>query len=693
MKEKLYYRICKGLKDYGKYYPVEKSVHDVIDDYDTDWYKSVYFYTEKQVQEADEDIEVINKKSGDKYFRKRGIAKLSGADGTFYDTVPGITNKLVFDFDDAEKPENALKELKELVGKLEHFNVNIDDCEIIFSANKGYHLIVNTDKYFNSSEMRSICMSLTENMVTRDTTVYNDARIIRIPHTKHQKSGRYCTPLFMEDLTGNFEDHCKLSEGKFLPEIGTRIVSLPEEILEMKNNIIKVEKAVVESIGSSFEEMKEAIQNMNFLDKWKNMPAQKWVLHQGYIPRGFGQEARMILASTYKAMQFCETDAYRMLKSVSERRVEITGDPNSAFDTDEVWTNVIQTVFSDVWQGGCYGINHVLLKSIDSLIPINHRYERIGGSLVMDKREGFSRFVEYAKNIDKNTIKFGIKGLDDNLRIMTSNVYGFLASPGVGKTSISLQIMEYTSRTSNKVMYFSFDMSMPDTYAKILTRHTSEDEEVILKKLKDGTEEEKEKYFKLIEKYYSNVDFVFKPGLTIEDMENCLLQREDETGIKTKLIVVDYLSLIKTPGADGNQKNIEAIQGLRYLAHNLNLAVFVLLQPNKINSTPDEPIKSYNAIKGSSEIPEACTAVLTGYRPGFDPLSYGNDHYFTFICVKNRKGRLFSADFNWRGKEGLIRELEGPERDQLKMFREMKKELKEEERKNSGIRGSGTQYF
>jgi replicative DNA helicase len=247
-------------------------------------------------------------------------------------------------------------------------------------------------------------------------------------------------------------------------------------------------------------------------------------------------------------------------------------------------------------------------------------------------------------------------------------------------TSVALQIMENTSKAGNKTTYFSFDMSLDDTYEKILIRHTGKDGDEIMRNIKDNDEEKIQQYKNILSKYYKNVDFVFKPGLSIEDMEKAIIEREEETGVPTKLVVVDYLTLIKTPGSDGNQKVIDAIQGLRFLAHNMNVCVFVLLQPNKMNSTPSEPIKSYNAIKGSSEVPEACTAILTAYREGFNPLNFDEDHYFTFICVKNRKGRLFSLDYNWRGKEGMIREMEPIERETLKELRAMKKEEAEEQR-------------
>jgi len=679
--EKLFYRLCKGLTE-GEFYSVDISPYEIIDDLNKDWYQSVYLYTEKQINDAEEMVEVKHKKTGKVYKRKRGIAKLVTTDGVKYDTVPGITNKLVFDFDHEENPELARRDLVELLKRLEKRGISADDIDMCYSGNKGFHLIIQTDQWFSAAEHKAIALSLADGLLTKDVVVYNDSRVIRVPHTKHQKSSRYCTPVYAEDLALEMSEIEQIAGETYAPNPERRIVELPAEILELKNRVVEVERKVVEAVGSSFDEMKVAIQKLDFTKKLPNMPAAKWVLHMGFIPRGYGQEARMILASTYKSMMLCEEDAYRMLKSVSERRVKLTGDQNAAFDTDELWTNVISTVFSDLWQGGSYGISHPLLKAVDEILPPYLRYDRLATAAVIDKDEAFSRYMNYAKNVDKNTIEFGIPILDKNIRIMTKNVYGLLAPPSVGKTSWALQVLENTSRAGNKTTYGSFDMSLDDTYEKILIRHTGKDGEQIMRDIQAGDEKIISGYKKIVEKYYENVDFIFKPGMTIDDLRTEIIRREEETGVASKLLVIDYLTLIKTPGVDGNQKGIDAIQGLRYLAHELNLAVFVLLQPNKLNATPDQPIKSYNGIKGSSEIAEACTAILTAYREGFNPTDFSVDNYLTIICVKNRKGRLFSLDFGWKGKKGIIYEMEDIEKEQLKQLREAKQEAAAEARKN-----------
>jgi hypothetical protein len=91
---------------------------------------------------------------------------------------------------------------------------------------------------------------------------------------------------------------------------------------------------------------------------------------------------------------------------------------------------------------------------------------------------------------------------------------------------------------------------------------------------------------------------------------------------------------------------------------------------------------SYNSAKGSSSIAQACTAILTLHRPGYSSRTPETDRYFSIDCVKNRSGKLFSADLFWDGLTGNIRELEEVEADELKELRERKKAARNESDSN-----------
>lgn len=681
----LYYRLCIGLSDIGTLFPIETSPYDIAKDLEQEIFKSVYLYNQAQYEESNKMVEVVNKRTGETYSRKRGVGILTLADGTNLSTMLGITNQLIFDFDCKDNLEKAKADTIEIIDRLKKRGIPENTIDVFFSGMKGFAIKVYLNQFLTSVELHSICTTLIDGLETADTVVYNDARIVRLPYSKHGKSGLYCTPITIDELVNlKIEDIRAIASVKYSYEENITRIDIPEELLKLKD--LKVsEKKKIETriVGASFEDMKDKISKLDFTKKTPFIPASKWVLQQGFIPAGHGQEARMILASTYKAMGMDKDEAYYQLKSTSTKRKRLLG-KQYEFDKNELWDNVLGTVYSDAWQGGTYSFDHPLLATIEQYIPSFLRAPKDKTSNITTKDEAFAEFVDYSKEIDQNTIRFGIPSLDRKLRVMTKNVYALLASPGAGKTSWLLQVLENTSNDNIKSIYFSFDMANSDSIAKILMRHTNTEDEVIMEHIKSNNQVKIKEYKEILDTKYKNTEFVFKPGMSIEDMENTIRQSDRDSGNPTKLIAIDYLSLIKSTQSDSNMKTIECIQGLRYLSHTLNVAVIVLVQPNKANATVDEPITSYSAIKGSSEISEVVTAVLTMYREGYDARTFENDIYTSILCVKNRKGALFSLDFGWHGMRGHIHELSDQERSNLKEFRKLKEMRKAEEKANKG---------
>jgi replicative DNA helicase len=112
---------------------------------------------------------------------------------------------------------------------------------------------------------------------------------------------------------------------------------------------------------------------------------------------------------------------------------------------------------------------------------------------------------------------------------------------------------------------------------------------------------------------------------------------------------------------------------------NNNKIVIVLLQPNKMSSTVDQPITSYNAAKGSASVAQAVTAMLTVHRPGYSSRTPEDDNFFSIDCVKNRTGQLFHVDLAWNGLRGTIRELEEIEALTLQELLERKRQDRDED--------------
>ena len=123
--------------------------------------------------------------------------------------VGGVLAGFGMDFDDNENPEKARKEALTVVKYLmDRFDIKEEDISICFSGNKGFHVFVNRrvfniePHYFLPQIFKEMAKELVQQhgLKTLDLKVYDRRRLIRLPNTKHQKSGLYKIPLTLTEL-------------------------------------------------------------------------------------------------------------------------------------------------------------------------------------------------------------------------------------------------------------------------------------------------------------------------------------------------------------------------------------------------------------------------------------------------------------------------------------------------------------
>lgn len=650
-----YYRFCAGLNDAGTLIPMDESVFKHTLDPKKDYYRSIFYYNEEQKRTAQE---VVHTEKGAK---QRGI---SGIENT-------VTNRLVFDFDNEKAIDLAKKDAVEICERLIESGVNKDDLQIAFSGKKGFSVEILSEEFFTPTEVKNMAINLAGDLATFDNKIYNASRILRVPLTIHKDTNLYKFPLDLQELKTLSIDQIKAMaikpDGISLDGIW-KPKPLPGKIMDLKGK--SIEKVVASSVST------ELFKNVDQVDWSKRIPflsPAKYVLHLGLFPPGVRHECFMILAATYRAVGFDKGDAYRLLKSVAQRQSEIN--TQDRFGDEELYQNILGAVYSPTWIGGQYGSDNPVLMQVESKLPPHIR--RIKESNISGVESGLDEFVQYAENIDKNTMKFGIPSLDKKLHVQVGHLVGMLAPPGLGKTSFLLTILNNTSRDGVNSIFFSYDMYQSIVFQKLIQRETGYTSEKVFDIFKNNNKEEKTKIEKLLKENYDNVGFCFKSGQSIEDMKKTIIERELATGKEIKLVGVDYSELVLSQFSDPTQRSAEVIQGLREIANDMHKCVVVLLQPNKVNSKPNEPILGYSAAKGSSTISQACSAMITAHRPGYSSEHPEDDKFFSINCVKNRMGSLFALDFSWDGLTGRIGELSEEQKFQLKDIRQRLKEEKD----------------
>lgn len=640
-----YIRICKGVQDKGILVPVNTNVYKDID-LNNDYYTSAFLYNDEQY----------------KTFKSTGT--VAGITDT-------VTNKLYWDFDSADNLELAKEDARTLCGRLvKVYGLDSSTIALFFSGKKGFQVEVNfKDELFNPTQVKNICLNIGEGLSTLDRQIYNANRILRLPLSRHQDTGLYKTPLDFSGLGDATIDDIKEEAKQSWDDVSAlkdifHAATTNSRINQLKASTPKIENKKVNSVAYDITEVE-------WSSKPKFLTPEKYLLSLGFFDSGERSHALMILGSTFKSLGFNETQTYHFLKSAAELQGERTGDDK--FPKVEIYKNIIAQIYSPHWKGGVYSVNNDdVLRELSALVPLSMKVGE--ESDVHGIEETGELFVQYAKDIDKNTLKSGVKCLDDKMHIQVGRLYGIIGPPGAGKTSIGLTILNNTSVQGDHSIFFSYDMSKYDVYQKLIQKHTKKNRDALYKVYKEGSKEEQQKLSGAVNDQYKNVRFVFKTGQSIEEMRNTIISTEKKLGINIRLVIVDYLELVQSKYSDATQSSAEVIQGLREIAINMNKAVIVFLQPNKMSSTIDMPILSYNAAKGSSAIAQAVTAMLTIHRPGYSSRTPENDKFLSIDCVKNRAGPLFSADMFWDGLTGSIRDLSDDERMHLREVRKAKEE-------------------
>jgi len=639
-------RLTKTLVDKGILVKPEE-VKNHIQNPEVDHYVSTYFYNDEQY----------------KKFQETGSVK---------DIDDVKTEKLWFDFDSKEDQTLAQKDALEVIERLKKHNIDPKKLEIYFSGNKGFNIIVNLKREINPIQVKHLAVEVFgKGLQTLDVSLYNPSRILRVPGTKHQESGLYKLPLSYNQLKklsiNKIREMAQEPKNKWVSKFEWEKVDLDDQVFEVK----EVKEEIKNKATSDFD----------LMTKPRNWKSSKWALMQGFFGSGERNQAMMVLAATCKAMGYDKITSYYMCKSALQKSWERHGQGN--FSKEELWNNVIEIVFDDGWKGGQYSEKEdlYLQKKAEEL-----GIKELTTTSTVDIKGALRIFKDFAKNINKLTLKTGIKEIDDRQRITVGMSFGLIAAPGVGKTTIALQMLHSMSKAGELCIFFSYDMYAPLIVQKIIQKHWQGDNiEQVFKKYEANDEEYVKKVDALIEKEYPNVEFCFDSAQSIDDVYRTLKDAEQKRGKKCKFIVIDYNELVITEVSDPTQSSNYVAQKVRELASKEQVCVLSLFQPSKLTGDPSTEIMSFRAAKGGSGIEQSVSLMFGVSRPGFNPRKPAEDNYLSINCVKNRMGPIFSIDLHWDGYHGVVRSLTEQERHNLRRLREQKEA--EKNGKSSGEDG------
>ena len=251
----------------------------------------------------------------------------------------------------------------------------------------------------------------------------------------------------------------------------------------------------------------------------------------------------------------------------------------------------------------------------------------------------------------------GIPGLTTGLIDLDRAIMGLnnadliiIASrPGMGKTSIALNIALHVAKTSGKtVAVFSLEMSREQLAMRLLSAESFIDG----KKLQTGRIKQDE-WRRLADaaSSISAADLLINddPSLTVADM-SAQCRRLPNLG----LVVIDYIQLMQSASGSRGYQSENRVQAvseisrtMKIMAKELNVPVICAAQMSRANESRQNRRPLLSDLRESGAIEQDADVVLGLYRDDYYNKETEMPNTAECIILKNRRGETGTIDLQW----------------------------------------------
>ena len=246
-------------------------------------------------------------------------------------------------------------------------------------------------------------------------------------------------------------------------------------------------------------------------------------------------------------------------------------------------------------------------------------------------------------------LPIGFSAIDDKTSgFGDSDLVLLAARPGMGKTSLALNIALNVAKNTNKaVAIFSLEMSREQLVTRILSNEaTVESQKLLTGNLREAEWERIANATATLSPLDIRIDD--NPLLTVADM-NAKCRRIDNLA----MIVIDYLQLMTSAG--GNTRSAESRQQmvsdmsrmLKIMAKELNVPVLCLSQLSRANEKREDKRPMLSDLRDSGAIEQDADIVMCIYRDDYYKEDYEVRNIAECIIAKNRHGSTGKVNLKW----------------------------------------------
>ncbi len=319
-----------------------------------------------------------------------------------------------------------------------------------------------------------------------------------------------------------------------------------------------------------------------------------------------------------------------LLRAIAQTSADITAMVHNNDGTAQDILDAAEQRIYDIRQG----------RSGRGLIPVS--------SVMLDV---FTRLEELsASGREVPGLSTGLTELDRSIAgLNPSDLILLAARPGMGKTSLALNILLHAGKHSGKsVVFFSLEMSREQLVMRLLSNECFIDN----KKLVTGKlDREDWKSVIMAASALSQTKILIddNPSLTVADMmAKC--RREKNLG----LVCVDYLQLMTSSGskrASSNENRQQIVsdisRSLKIMAKELNVPVLCLSQLSRANESRTNKRPMLSDLRESGAIEQDADIVLFIYRDDYYNPDSDAHNQAELIVAKNRHGETGTVFAQW----------------------------------------------
>lgn len=255
-------------------------------------------------------------------------------------------------------------------------------------------------------------------------------------------------------------------------------------------------------------------------------------------------------------------------------------------------------------------------------------------------------------------IMFGYRDIDEFVAIRPGQVIVLGARPSVGKTTIGMDIARFNAvRRGKPVLAISMEMSHDEVMHRLLAAESR----VPLDRFQHHCLTEDD--WRRIAEVKPRVDAA---PLHVDDESNVALSHVrarirglDRIGQRPKLIVIDYLQLMKL-GQRSENRQVEVSEisrNMKLLARETNIPIMVLAQVNRESEKRTDKKPTSSDLRESGAIEANADIVLLLHSPSNGEPEHPQTGRLEVIVDKNRQGRKGTVELAFQGHYGRATDL------------------------------------